>query len=119
MNKKVGSDIEIAREAKMKPVREVAAKLGIPDEHLLPYGHTKAKISMEEAKKAALAIHAGEVLETEYAIESDGSISYEFDIKTASGKEMEVEIDAVTGKLDEEPEEEEEGVDEDHDDFAY
>ncbi len=47
MNKKVGSDIEIAREATMKPIREVAAKLGIPDEHLLPYGHTKAKISMK------------------------------------------------------------------------
>jgi formate--tetrahydrofolate ligase len=47
MNKKVGSDIEIARDAKMKPIREVANSLGIPDEHLLPYGHTKAKISMK------------------------------------------------------------------------
>ncbi|MEZ5834011.1 MAG: formate--tetrahydrofolate ligase [Dongiaceae bacterium] len=43
----MGSDIEIARDAKMKPIREVANKLGIPDEHLLPYGHTKAKISMK------------------------------------------------------------------------
>jgi formate--tetrahydrofolate ligase len=47
MNKKVGSDIEIARDARMKPIREVATKLGIPEEHLLPYGHTKAKISMK------------------------------------------------------------------------
>ncbi|WP_119303227.1 formate--tetrahydrofolate ligase [Rhodospirillaceae bacterium SYSU D60009] len=47
MNKKVGSDIEIARDATMRPIREVANKLGIPDEHLLPYGHTKAKISMK------------------------------------------------------------------------
>jgi formate--tetrahydrofolate ligase len=47
MNKKVGSDIEIARDATMKPIREVASKLGIPEEHLLPYGHTKAKISMK------------------------------------------------------------------------
>src|SRR5919109_2129870 len=46
MNKKVGSDIEIARNATMKPIRDVASKLGIPTEHLLPYGHTKAKISM-------------------------------------------------------------------------
>jgi formate--tetrahydrofolate ligase len=54
MSKKVGSDIEIAREAKMKPVREVAAKLGIPEESLLPYGHTKAKIAMDfiEAQKS-------------------------------------------------------------------
>src|SRR5262247_2138919 len=47
MNKKVGSDIEIARDARIKPIREVATKLGIPEEHLLPYGHTKAKISMK------------------------------------------------------------------------
>jgi formate--tetrahydrofolate ligase len=50
MSKKVGSDIEIAREAKMKPIREVAAKLGIKEEHLLPFGHTKAKISMDYVK---------------------------------------------------------------------
>jgi len=50
MTKKVGSDIEIAREAKMKPIREVAAKLGIQEEHLLPFGHTKAKISMDYIK---------------------------------------------------------------------
>src|SRR5215470_12199814 len=47
MNKKVGSDIENARDARMKPIREVATKLGIPEDHLLPYGHTKAKISMK------------------------------------------------------------------------
>jgi formate--tetrahydrofolate ligase len=43
----VKSDIAIAREAKKKPILEVAAKLGIPAEHLLPYGHDKAKISAE------------------------------------------------------------------------
>ena len=50
MSKKVGSDIEIARQAKMKPIRDVAAKLGIKDEHLIPYGHTKAKVSMDFVK---------------------------------------------------------------------
>jgi formate--tetrahydrofolate ligase len=43
----VKSDIAIAREAKKKPILEVGAKLGIPSEHLLPYGHDKAKISAE------------------------------------------------------------------------
>ncbi|GHF42786.1 formate--tetrahydrofolate ligase [Seohaeicola zhoushanensis] len=38
------SDIEIAREAKKKPILEIGAKLGIPAEHLLPYGHDKAKV---------------------------------------------------------------------------
>lgn len=41
------SDIEIARAAKKKPIMEIGAKLGIPQEHLLPYGHDKAKISAE------------------------------------------------------------------------
>ncbi|QGX97526.1 formate--tetrahydrofolate ligase [Roseovarius faecimaris] len=39
------SDIEIAREAKKRPIQEIGDKLGIPSEHLLPYGHDKAKIS--------------------------------------------------------------------------
>jgi formate--tetrahydrofolate ligase len=50
MSKKVGSDIEIARQAKMKPIREVAGKLNIAEEHLIPYGHTKAKVSMDFVK---------------------------------------------------------------------
>ena len=39
------SDIEIAREAKKKPIQEIGSKLGIPSEDLLPYGHDKAKVS--------------------------------------------------------------------------
>ena len=42
----VKSDIEIAREAKMRPILEVGADLGIPGSSLDPYGHFKAKISM-------------------------------------------------------------------------
>ncbi len=41
------TDIEIAREAKKKPIMEIGAKLGIPAEHLLPYGHDKAKVSQD------------------------------------------------------------------------
>ena len=44
------SDIEIARAAKKKPIMEIGAKLGIPSDHLLPYGHDKAKISAEFIK---------------------------------------------------------------------
>jgi len=39
------TDIEIARESKPQPISEIAAKLDIPDQHLLPFGHDKAKIS--------------------------------------------------------------------------
>ena len=41
------SDIEIAQAAKMERVVKIAQKLGIPEEHLVPYGHTKAKVSLE------------------------------------------------------------------------
>ena len=43
----VKTDIEIAREATMQPIAEVAAKLSITNDQLIPYGHTKAKISAE------------------------------------------------------------------------
>ncbi|GGA71040.1 formate--tetrahydrofolate ligase [Nitratireductor aestuarii] len=43
----VKSDIEIAREASWKPIQEIGAKLDIPEEHLLPFGHDKAKISSQ------------------------------------------------------------------------
>jgi len=39
------TDIEIAREAQKLPIQEVGAKLNIPSDDLLPYGHDKAKIS--------------------------------------------------------------------------
>ncbi len=41
------SDIEIAREAKKRPIQEIGAKLGIGSDDLLPFGHDKAKISQE------------------------------------------------------------------------
>jgi formate--tetrahydrofolate ligase len=42
------SDIEIAQAAKLKRISQVALdKLGIPEDHLEPYGHTKAKVSFE------------------------------------------------------------------------
>ena len=39
------SDIEIARAATKRPIQEIGEALGIPAEHLLPYGHDKAKVS--------------------------------------------------------------------------
>jgi formate--tetrahydrofolate ligase len=41
------SDIQIAREANKKPIKDIGDRLGIPYEELLPYGHDKAKISQE------------------------------------------------------------------------
>jgi len=44
------TDIEIARAASKLPIQEIGAKLDIPVEHLLPYGHDKAKVSAEFIK---------------------------------------------------------------------
>jgi formate--tetrahydrofolate ligase len=41
------TDIEIARAANKKPIQEIGAKLGIPSEALLPYGHDKAKVGQD------------------------------------------------------------------------
>src|SRR5690242_15865753 len=42
------SDIEISQAAHMRPIVEVAEdKLGIPAEDLIPYGHYKAKVSLD------------------------------------------------------------------------
>jgi formate--tetrahydrofolate ligase len=41
----MSTDIEIARAARKLPIQEVGGRLGIPSEHLLPFGHDKAKVS--------------------------------------------------------------------------
>ena len=41
------SDIEIAQQATMHPIGEVASQLGIPAEAVEPYGHFKGKISLD------------------------------------------------------------------------
>ena len=41
------SDIEIAQAAKMDRIVNVAKKIGISEDHLVPYGHYKAKVSLE------------------------------------------------------------------------
>lgn len=41
------SDIEIAQEAKMLPIAQVASKLGINEEELEPYGRYKAKLNQK------------------------------------------------------------------------
>ena len=44
---KVKSDIEIAREASLKPVGDIAQRLDIPADSIIPYGHTKAKVDLD------------------------------------------------------------------------
>jgi formate--tetrahydrofolate ligase len=48
----VPSDIAIAQAAKMRPIQEVAAELGLGPDDILPYGRYKAKISTEVVARA-------------------------------------------------------------------
>jgi formate--tetrahydrofolate ligase len=48
----VPSDIAIAQAAKMRPIQEVAAELGLGPDDILPYGRYKAKISAEVVARA-------------------------------------------------------------------
>ncbi len=41
------SDIEIAREATLKPIEEIGARLGVPEDALYRYGPYKSKLSFD------------------------------------------------------------------------
>ena len=45
------TDIEIAQSCEMKPIGEIAADAGIPEEYLEYYGRYKAKLSLDALKK--------------------------------------------------------------------
>ena len=47
------TDIEIAQQCNMKPITEIASQLGIQPQELEPYGHYKAKLSDDLAKRLA------------------------------------------------------------------
>ncbi|MDR2465129.1 MAG: formate--tetrahydrofolate ligase, partial [Streptococcaceae bacterium] len=47
------TDIEIAQLAEMKPVLEIASKLGVTPDDLELYGHYKAKLSMKKINQLA------------------------------------------------------------------
>ena len=45
------SDLEIAREAKVKPIKEIAQSIGIDEDDLYPYGKYVAKVPVEALGK--------------------------------------------------------------------
>ncbi len=51
LSTKYKSDIEIAQEAELKPIKEIAEQLDLLEEELEPYGHYKAKISLDVMKR--------------------------------------------------------------------
>lgn len=79
--------------------REVAS----PDDPLFA---AKRTVDVETARRRALERHPGTIVETEYEIEGNGDASYEFDIRTAEGRELKVEVDAASGRIVEDDQEE-------------
>jgi formate--tetrahydrofolate ligase len=47
------SDISIAQKVRLSPITEVAGQLGVPGEHLIPFGNYKAKLSVRLLEKLA------------------------------------------------------------------
>ncbi len=58
------SDIGIARNAKVKPISEIGQKLDIPNNAMIPFGHDKAKISLNWLDQQPLRDNAKLILVT-------------------------------------------------------
>lgn len=48
----MATDLEIARATPLRPIAEIAARAGIPEEALIPYGRHKAKVGFEALRQA-------------------------------------------------------------------
>src|SRR5688572_14351326 len=51
MGTRVPSDIDIARAAQLRPLAEIAERIGLRSDELIPYGHTKAKVHLDTLKR--------------------------------------------------------------------
>ena len=58
-----------------------------------------AKVSPAQAREAALQRVPGRIDDMDLETTSTGIMSYEFEVITPDGKEMDVEVDAMTGKV--------------------
>lgn len=60
-----------------------------------------AKVSEADARQTALDFIPGEVVSMEYEVGMDGSVSYEYDIVNVHGREYKVDVNAITGEIEE------------------
>lgn len=59
----------------------------------------RAKVKEADARAAVLELYPGEIKEIEYEIESNGDPTFEFDVVDAQGRELKVEVNAITGEI--------------------
>ena len=57
------SDVAIAQAHQLEPITDIAARAGIPDSALIPYGRTKAKVDItqlgEQEQRGSLVLVTG------------------------------------------------------------
>lgn len=90
-----GKSWEVECDSKSGKVLEVEREVAADDKEFT----SQAKVRLDAALKTALDAYPGAVMKIEYEIEENNKPSYEFDIKTADGQLLEVEVDAITGEL--------------------
>lgn len=91
-------DWDVECDADRVEIIEVEREVTTP---LHPDFQAGLKIDEASARERALAEYPGDIIETEYEIESDGRAVYEFDIRQQDGTEMKIEIDAASGEVHE------------------
>src|SRR3972149_4636685 len=64
-----------------------------------PLFNKHMKVDRDTAARTALELYPGNLVHTEYEIESNGDASYEFDIYDRPGTTYKVEVDAATGAI--------------------
>lgn len=96
---KDGKYWETECDAKTGKITESEQNLAADD----PAFTSRAKVTLDAALKKVLAKYPGAVLNIEYEAEPD-NVAYEFDVRTKDGKVLEIEVNALTGEL-EDPEE--------------
>ena len=67
------SDIEIAKNSKMKKINEITDRLGIPEEYVENYGKYKAKISIKYLEKISKEESHGGIYEENYERNNEGN----------------------------------------------
>jgi formate--tetrahydrofolate ligase len=58
----MATDLEIARAATLRPIGEIAARAGISDDALIPFGRHKAKIALDFVREATAARPPGRLV---------------------------------------------------------
>ncbi len=92
-----GNNYNVECNAEEGFVTEIEREVSADDATFKKY----AKISEAQARAIALDFNPGKVVSNEYEIGMDGSVTYEYDIQTKAGYEVKVDVDAVTGEIEE------------------